>query len=146
MLVGLDWVFTHYAFNFCMSHVHAFFMHTFYLFFPILCCDVFCSLSLSLSRINYAMAPKACKSTLAQNPLQGSGFSSSDPPVPPLHVRFCDEKARKDFLENFQKCGIHSEHQVILSNFADTPLPSLIRTRGWESLLERSLRCPVMFI
>ena len=117
-----------------------------FLFCVVMCFVLSLSLSLSLSRINYAMAPKACKSTLAQNPLQGSGFSSSDPPVPPLHVRFCDEKARKDFLENFQKRGIHSEHQVILSNFADTPLPSIIRTRGWESLLERSLRCPVMFI
>ena len=144
MLVGLDWVFIHDAFKFCTSHVHAYFMHT-YLFFPFLVCIVMCC-TLSLSWIDCTMAPKACKSTLAQNPLQGSGFSSSDPPVPPLHVRFCDEKARKDFLENFQKRGIHSEHQVILSNFADTPLPSIIRTRGWESLLERSLRCPVMFI
>ena len=56
---------THDAFKFCMSHAHAFFIHTF-LFFPIMVIDVFCSLSLSLSpsRINCIMAPKACKSTL----------------------------------------------------------------------------------
>ena len=31
-------------------------------------------------------------------------------------------------------------------DFADTPLPEVIRTRDWESLLERSTRCPVVFI
>ena len=128
MLVGLDWVFTHDAFNFCTSHVYAFFMHTF-LFFPILSCAVLCSLSLSLSRIDCAMAPKAHKSTLARNPLQGFGSSSFDPPVP-IHIRFCDEKARKDFFENFQKRGIHLECQVILSDFTNTPLPTVIRTQG----------------
>ena len=48
--------------------------------------------------------------------------------------------------ENFRKCGIHPERQVILSDFANTPLPIIIRTRGWESHLESPLRCPVMFI
>ena len=115
------------------SCIHSIFS---FLFCVVMCFVLF--LSLFLSRIDYAMAPKACKSTLAQNPLQGSGFSSSDPPVPPLHVRFCDEKARKDFLENFQKCGVHPGCQIILSDFADTPLPYIIWTRGWESLLERS--------
>ena len=69
-------------------------------------CDVFCSLSLSLSLflswIDCAMAPKARKSTPARNHFPGSGPSSSDH-VPPLDVQFCDEKAQKDFLENFQK-------------------------------------------
>ena len=37
------------------------------------------------------MAPKACKSTPAQNPL-GFGPSSSDPLVPPFHVQFRDKK------------------------------------------------------
>jgi len=83
------------------------------------------------------MAPKAHKSTPTRNPFQGFGSSSSfDPPVP-LHVWFCDEKARKDFSENFQKYGIHLERQLILSNFANTPLPVVIGTQGWESLLER---------
>ena len=51
-----------------------------------------------------------------------------------------------DFFENFQKHGVHPECQVILSNFADTPFPDVIRTRGWESLLERPTRCLVVFI
>ena len=80
------------------------------------------------------MAPKARKSTPSQNPLQGFSSSSSDP-IPPPHVQFHDENARKDFLENFQKHGVHLEHHVILSNFSDNPLPTVIQTRGRESLL-----------
>ena len=74
------------------SHVYAYFMHTYlfisFLFF-VFGCDVF---SLSLSWIDCAMVPKAHKSTLGWNPLQGSSSSSSDP-IPPLHVWFHDEKA-----------------------------------------------------
>ena len=91
------------------------------------------------------MAPKARKSTPTRNPLQGFESSSSDSHVP-LHVRFFDEKARKDFSENFQYRGIHLERQVILSDFAETHLPDVIRSRGWASLLKSHLRCPVVFI
>jgi len=97
---------------------------------------LFVSLSFS-NRLH--MAPKACKSTPSQNPLQGSDSSSSDL-IPPPHVRFHDEKAQKDFLENFKKRGVHSERHVILSDFSDTPLPVVIRTWGWESILESPLR------
>ena len=55
-------------------------------------------MSLSLSD-RLRMAPKR-KSTPARNPF-GSRSSSSNPPVPPLHVRFRDWKAQQDFLENF---------------------------------------------
>ena len=120
-----------------MSHAHAFFMHTLYLFFSFMV--VMCSLSLSLSRIDYAMAPKARKSTPTRNPLQGSESSSSDSHVP-LHVRFRDEKARKDFSENYL------ERQVILSDFDETQLPDVIRSQGWASLFKSPFRCPVMFI
>ena len=108
VLVGLDWVCTHDAFKFCMSDVRAFFMYvSFPFYYLFLSCDCVLSLSLSLSLIDCAMAPKVRKSTLAQNPL-GSGFSSFDH-IPPFHIQFHDEKARKDFLENFQKRGVHSE-------------------------------------
>ena len=43
--IGLG--FSHDAFNLCTSHVHPFFIHTFFLFFPIL--SMCCVLSLSLS-------------------------------------------------------------------------------------------------
>ena len=100
------------------------------------------SLSLSLSRIVCAMAPKR-KSILSQNPLR-SGASSSD--STPLHVRFHDEKARKDFSENFSKRGIHSKRHVILSNFSNTTLLTVTYRRGWESLCEMPMSCPFMII
>ena len=94
-----------------------------------LCFSISPSFSLSLSN-RLHMVPKR-KSTLSRNPLC-SGTSSSDPT--PTHVRFRDEKAHKDFSENFSKCGVHSKCHVILSDFSDTTLPIVIHYRGWESL------------
>ena len=53
-----------------------------------------------------SMAPKR-KSTLAQNPLHSGASSSSDPS--PSTIRFRDDDAFKEFLENFSRQGIHSE-------------------------------------
>ena len=72
------------------------------------------------------MAPKR-KSTPSQNPLL-SGASSSDPT--PSHVKFRDEKAKLDFSENFSRCGIHSKRQVVLLDFSDTDLLTVIHSRG----------------
>ena len=58
------------------------------------------SLSLSLSYISCIMAPK-CKSTPSRNPLHSRASSSSLSNPTPSHVRFCDEKAKSDFSENF---------------------------------------------
>ena len=72
------------------------------------------------------------------------------PPPPadstPSHVRFHDDKARKDFLENFSRRGIHSECQVILLNFFNIDLPTVIYSRGWESLCGTSVTCPSVII
>ena len=57
-----------------------------------------------------------------------------------------DGKAQQDFLENFQKHGVHPKCHVVLLDFSDTPLLVVIQTRGWESLRERPLRCPIVFI
>ena len=91
------------------------------------------------------MAPKVCKSTPTRNPLQGFESSSYDSHIP-LHIRFRDEKTRKDFSENFQYHGVHLECQVILSDFAETHLTDVIRSRGWASLLKSPLRCLIVFI
>ena len=135
-------------FEFCTSHVHAFFMHM-YPFIPISSCDCVLSHSLSLSlsppRIDYTMASKP-KSTPSRNPLQGSNSSSFSNPIPPLHVQFHDGKAQQDFLKNFQKHSIHPERHVVLSDFSDTPPPDVIRTRDWDSLMEEPLRCPIVFV
>ena len=123
-------------------------MHMYHFFSIFLCWVVIMfsvslplSLSLSLSD-SLRMAPK-CKSTSSRNPLR-SGTSSSDPT--PLHVRFRDEKVRKDFSKNFAKHGIHSERHVVLSNFSNTTLPTVIHSQGWESLYEIPVRCPTMII
>ena len=90
-----------------------------------------------------SIAPKH-KSTLARNPLHSGASSSFD--FAPLSLRFHDDDAHKAFSENFSRRGIHSERQVILSDFADTDLPSVIHSRGWESLCDILVTCPLVLI
>ena len=90
-----------------------------------------------------SMTPK-CKSTLARNPLRSGASSSSDPS--PSTIRFRDDDAFKAFLENFSRRGIHLERQVVLSDFANIDVPSVIHSRGWESLCDVSVTCPLMLI
>ena len=89
------------------------------------------------------MVPKR-KSAPLWNPFHSRASTSSDPT--PSHIRFCDEDARKAFLENFSWWGIHSERQVILADFANTDLPNVIHSRGWESLCDVSITCPSVLI
>ena len=123
-----------------MSHVHAFPMHMYFLFniFDIIDvawdfsdCSLF--LPLFLFTLIVSMAPKR-KSTLARNPLCSGAFSSSDPS--PSNVQFRDDDSFKAFLENFSRRGIHLERQVVLLDFADTDLPSVIHSKGWKSLCD----------
>ena len=89
------------------------------------------------------MAPKR-KSTPARNPLRFGASSSFDPS--PSTVRFRDDDAFKAFSKNFSRRGIHSKRQVILSDFADTDFPSVIHSRGWESLCDVPVTCPLVLI
>ena len=100
-------------------------------------------LPLNLFTLVVSMAPKR-KSTPARNPLHSGGSSSTDPS--PSNVRFHDDDAFKAFLENFSRRGIHLECQVILSDFVDTDLPSVIHSRGWESLCDVLVICPLVLI
>ena len=84
------------------------------------------------------------KSTPARNPLHSRASSSSDPTL--SHIRFRDDDAFKVFSENFSRRGVHSECQVILLNFSDTDLPTVIHSRGWESLCDVSVTCPLVLI
>ena len=99
------------------------------------------SLCLSVSLL---MAPKKSKSTPSQNPIRSGASSSIDPT--PSHVRFRDEKAWMDFSENFSRHGIHSERQVVLSDFFDTDLSTIIYSRGWESLCDIPVTSPSVII
>ena len=49
-------------------------------------------------------------------------------------------------MENFSRRGIHLECQVILSNFFNIDLPTVIYSRGWESLCGTSVTCPSVII
>ena len=49
-------------------------------------------------------------------------------------------------FQSFSKRGIHSELHVILLNFSDTTLPTVIYGRGWESLCEILVSCPSVII
>ena len=100
-------------------------------------------LPLNLFTLVMSMAPKR-KSTPTRNPLHSGASSSSDPS--PSNIRFRDNDVFKAFSENFSRRGIHSERQVVLSDFADTDLPSVIHSRGWESLCDVLVTCPLVLI
>ena len=100
-------------------------------------------LSLILFTLVVSVAPKR-KSTPTRNPFRFDASSSSDPS--PSNIRFHDDDAFKAFLENFSRQGIHSERQVLLSDFAGIDLPSIIHSRGWESLCDVPVTCPLMLI
>jgi len=89
------------------------------------------------------MAPK-CKSTPSWNPLCSGASTSSNPT--PSHIRFRDKKTKLDFFENFSRRGVHSERQVILSDYSNTDLPTIIHNRGWESLCDVPITCPSVLI
>ena len=103
----------------------------------------FPSLPLFLFTLVVFMAPKR-KSTPAQNPLHSSASSSFD--FSPLSLRFRDDDAHKAFSENFSRQGVHSECQVILADFVDTDLPTVIHSCEWESLCDVSVTCPLVLI
>ena len=133
-----------------MSHVHAFPMHTYSLFnildiFELLgtFLIVFLSFPLFLFTLVVSIAPKR-KSIPAWNPLRFNASSSSN--STPLSLRFRDDDAPKAFLENFSRRGVHSERQVILADFADTNLSTVIHSREWESLCDVPVTCPIMLI
>ena len=101
------------------------------------------SLPLFLFTLVVSMVPK-CKSTLAQNPLRSRASSSSD--SAPLSLRFRDDDAYKAFSKNFSRRRVHSERQVILADFADIDLPTIIHSREWESLCDIPVTCPLVLI
>ena len=111
-----------------MSHIHTFVMHTLYLFIPFLVFDVFCSLSLT-DRQRYA--PKQRKSTLAQNPLHGSGSSSSDPHIP-SHIDSVMKRPRRTSLRTFRSVvfiwNARSSCQISLTLL----YPKSFRLRDWS--------------
>ena len=149
VLIGLAWAepmmqfLLHVTYS-CILHAYVFlFTYSYYceLFWDFSNCLLLSpSLSIYVSRV---MAPKR-KSTLAQNPFHSGASSSFD--STPLSLRFHDDDAHKAFSENFSRRGVHSKHQVILADFADTDLPTIIHNWEWESLCDVSVTCPLVVI
>ena len=116
VLLGLDWanpmmlLMLYITCKCCISHANAYSYID--LFVAFLC--VFLSPSLFLALVCF-MASKR-KSTLSWNLLCSRAFSSFSSLYDPTssHIRFCDDKALKDFSENFSWRDIHSECQVVL--------------------------------
>ena len=103
------------------------------------------SLSLSFSpflTISCFITPKH-KSTPSWDPLC---FEASTSDSTPSHVWFHDKKARMDFSKNFSRHGFHSKCQVVLSDFSDIDLPTIIYSRGWESFCGTLVTCPSVII
>ena len=133
-----------------MSHVHAFSMHM-YFFSHILnivnCFGTFLIVSFSLPLFLFmfvvSMALKR-KSTLARNPLHSGASSSSN--FAPLSLQFHDDDAHKAFSKNFSRRGVHSKRQVILADFADTNLPTVIHSWEWELLCDVPVTCSLVLI
>ena len=103
----------------------------------------FLSFPLFLFTLVVSMAPKR-KSTPAWNFLHSGASSSSD--LTPSNIRFCDKDAHKAFLENFSRRSVHSERQVILADFVDIDLPTVIHNREWESLCGVPVTCHLVLI
>ena len=139
---GLGWAHDTFKFAYHMlMHSHAY-VPSFILILILLV--VFCVfLSLPLPFVSCSMAPK-WKSTPSQNPLHSGASTSSN--ITPSHIQFCDDKAHKDFSKSFSRRGIHSKRQVILSDFSDTDLPTIIYSQGWESLCGISVTCSSVII
>ena len=130
-----------------MLHVHAFPMRISIYLLYLNCFGanliVSFSLSLSLFTLVVSMALKR-KSIPARNPLHSRASLSSD--FAPISLQFRDDDAQKAFSENFSRRSIHSECQVILVDFADIDLPDVIHNRGWESLCDVLITCPLVLI
>ena len=125
-----------------LMHFHAYIPPFLYIHILICVGAFLCKTPSLFLSISCSMAPKR-KSTPSQNPLC-SGVSSSD--STPSHVRFRDEKAKLDFMKNFSQHGIHSERQVILLDFSNTDLPTVIHSRGGGSLCDIPVICPSVII
>ena len=97
----------------------------------------------SLVYVSVSMAPKR-KYAPSQNSLRSEVLSSSD--LTPYSIQFHGEQAQKDFSENNSRRGVHLERRVIFSDFSDTDLPTIIHSRGWESLCDVLVTCPSVLI
>ena len=150
VLVGLDWAkdmikFLLHVTCSCISHAYVLYFSIYLLYLNYIGDSLIVSffpLSILFTLV-MSMAPKR-KSTLPRNPFHSDASSSSN--SAPFSLWFCDDDAHKAFSENFSRRGIHFERQVILANIADTDLPTVIHSKGWELLCDVPVTCPLVLI
>ena len=146
VLVGLDWAkpmmqFLLHVTCSCISHAYVLYFSIYLLYLN--CIRAFLIVSFSPPPSLYSMH-------LSVNPLRPETLFISVPLrllILPLSLSsipwwWC----HKAFSENFSRRGIPSECQVILVDLADTGLPTVIHSRGWESLCDVSVTCPLVLI
>ena len=131
-----------------LMHFHAYVPYIQYIFVYLNCLELFwfslSSLSLSLLFTLMRQWHQNVNLLHPETLFCSKASSSSDPTSSSIWFR--NEDARKDFSENFSWRGVHLEHWVILSDFSDIDLPTVIHSRGWESLCDVLATCPFMLI
>ena len=133
VLVRLDWAkpmmqFLLHVTCSCISHAYVLYFSIYLLYlnyFGAFLIVSFFPISILFTLV-VSMAPKR-KFTPARNPLHFGASSSSNSAH--LSLRFRDDDAHKAFSENFSRRGVHSKRQVILVDFTDTDLPTVIHSR-----------------
>ena len=145
--IGLGWA--HDAITFAchmFMHSHAYVLYIQYIVILFYCLGLFqLSLSPSFSSVCVSLLLWPPNANLLRLGTLCFGASTYSNPTP-FSIWFCDKKAKSDFFENFSRWGVHSECQVILLDFSDTYLPTVICSRGWDSLCDISVTCPSMLI
>ena len=146
--IGLGWardVFT-IAYHMLM-HFHAYIPYILYILIYWLWLMLFCvSLSLPLSLLFTLVASWHLNINLLR---PGTLFILGHPLLLILLPHMFSSvmiKPEKTFWRTFFRRGIHSKCQVILSNFSNTDLPTVIHSRGWESLCDVLVTCPSVLI
>ena len=149
VLVGLDWVkpmmqlLLHVTCSCIPMHTY-FLFNTFWYYFAAWDFSDCLFLPLSFLFALVCFYGTQMQIYLISKPSSFWGSTSSNPTH--FSILFHDEKAKSDFFENFSRWGIHSERQVILSDLSDTDLPTVVHSRGWESLCDIPVTCPFVLI
>ena len=131
--------FLHITCSCIIMHCTFFFLLSYALKFLLWLCFFLSYLSLSFSLL--VMAPKK---VVPSKSLICRGSSSSSFPL--ILFGFVMKRHIMTSLRNFFNWAIHSECQVILSYFPNSPLPGAISSQGWASLCKKPSRCPDVFI
>ena len=145
---GLGWA--HDVTLLCTSHIHAFssictlhlvYFYIFELFGAFLIVSFFpLPLLFMLVHQWHQIVNLLCPRSLY---VLGPPLSSNPTPS---SIQLRDGDAQKDFSKNVSRWGVHSECRVIMANFANTDLPDVIHSRGWESLCDVLVTCPSVLI